>query len=191
MIEVSRIKVPIAKVPLRAQVMVGALGLATLIAWWLASPGSVSGKLDDRHQSLLPEFPPMRTQDQLLAALDTLYQRQAWSAVRPSGQTENDDHGQQPGDAGKAVPKPEGLDRFRLLGVIQVRGEPAEALLLDVASKQGPAQSNFLALEGERLQETQVRIQRIEPARILLRLAGQERWLPLFPEPDDNTTNEQ
>ena len=176
----------------RLQVVQGgaALLVTLLLAWWLAEPGSQARSWDELALMELPQITPRPEKAAIDAALETLYRRQLWSAQQHPSAAE----GEQTELAEAETKPPEGLDRFRLLGVIQVSGQGAEALLLDSAADAEGLPFTLLAREQERLRGTQVRLAQINKTRVRLELAGEQRWLWLFPLPEDdpnsNTTNE-
>lgn len=161
--------------------------LAILLAWWLATPGAVTGGLGDEDLTGLKDLPTKATNEQITEALQVLYEREAWSA---SFDEEAPEGAEGQGDATEQE-APEGLDRFTLIGIIRVQGQEPEAILLDAAASDNEQTPSFKAREGERLRDTQVRLESIEGARVKLQLATDTRWLELFQRPVAREAAEQ
>ncbi|MEQ5833670.1 hypothetical protein [Marinobacter sp. NFXS9] len=115
-------------------------------------------------------------------SLETLYQRSAWSAVTPAEKAGGDDEPEKQS-------APEGLDRFRLLGILQVSGGKPEALIRDLnaADDQSPV---FRAMPGDELQGTGVILASIDQQQISLEQGGDARTLFLFPRSSKNGSKE-
>ncbi|PAV25016.1 hypothetical protein CF392_13180 [Tamilnaduibacter salinus] len=159
-----------------------ALVLAGFLGWFLAETEPVTGGFTGSEALPLPAEKPGNKEVPIDRSLKTLYQRAAWSAVAP----EEDEAGS---DEDEEVALPEGLDRFRLLGILRVAGRQAEVLLKDLnAGDEKPAV--FRAAQGDNLQDSGVVLARIGQQKISLEQAGEVRELFLFPRSPTNGRDE-
>lgn len=105
-----------------------------------------------------------------------------WSSRNPAELSEAAIEGEDGGETGAKPPAPEGLDRFRLVGVIRVGGQP-EALLQDqgiTAETHTDLPQVLRASPGDRLNDTAVTLARIEAQRAQLILGEESRWISLY-----------
>lgn len=159
-----------------------ALMLAVFLGWLLAEPESATGRFNGSEAFSLPNTNPASDVGSLEHSLETLYQRSAWSAVSPEDVESIDVEAEQ-------APLPEGLDRFRLLGILRVSGLEAEVLLKDLNADEDE-QTVFRAMEGDDLQNSGVVLAEIGQQKIYLEQAGEMRELFLFPRSPTNGREE-
>lgn len=165
-----------------------ALALAVLLGWWIAPPALVTSGNDASGPSNLLEAIASPNNTKLADHLQTLYQREVWSSRKPDGTAEQS---AQDGTANAedAPPLPEGLDRFRLLGVIRV-GSQVDALLIDdglaqdapTSGSAGALSRVFRATPGEQLNNSGVTLDQIDTRRARLVLGDETRWIALYPD---------
>ena len=159
-----------------------AIVFACLLGWFLAETEPVTGRFTGSEALPLQAEKPRNREAAINRSLETLYQRAAWSAVPP----EDDEVGN---SAEEEVALPEGLDRFRLLGILRVAGTQAEVLLKDLNA--GDEQlAVFRAAQGDNLQDSGVVLARIGRQKISLEQAGEARELFLFPRSPTNGRDE-
>ncbi len=159
-----------------------ALVLAGFLGWFLAETEPVTGRFAGSEALPLPAENPGNEEIAINRGLETLYQRAAWSAVPPE-----DDEAVN--SAEEEIALPEGLDRFRLLGILRVAGTQVEVLLKDLsAGDERPAV--FRAAQGDNLQDSGVVLARIGQQKISLEQAGEARELFLFPRSPTNGRDE-
>lgn len=151
-----------------------AVALASALGWQLAETAPAGSGFSATETLSLPEETTVASQGDIDQSLALLYRRSAWSAVTPESESQAE-------EAPEEVAAPEGLDRFRLLGILRVKGVEPEALLRDLnAGDDRPAV--FRAREGDKLQDTGVILAAIGPQRISLEQSGEARELFLFPQ---------
>ncbi|WP_144822303.1 hypothetical protein [Marinobacter piscensis] len=159
-----------------------ALTLAGLLGWNLAETEPPRMGFDGSELPTLPATDNPGSGHNLEQDLAALYERQAWSARAP--QSEESGHTEPSETEG-----PEGLDRFRLLGILRVTGSVPEALLRDQNAKDNTP-AVFRAQEGELLKDSEVTLAAIGQQQISLEQAGESKTLFLFPRRPMNGTSE-
>lgn len=161
-------------------------GLAFALGWLLAEPDPTPAGFADDDNIALPITRPQATAQEVAAHLDTLYRRAAWSAQLPERELSEEELAAQ--RAAEAGALPEGLDRFRLLGIIRVAGAPPEALLHNLNPKPDERRV-FRASAGDDLLGSGIILERIESQTVFLlqpEADGAHRQLPLFPRISTN-----
>lgn len=160
-----------------------AFAVAALLGWWIAPPAPVSQLGDEPGLGNLAGLPGADENAELANHLETIYQRGVWSSRNPVELSEQAEEGSDT-EAEAAPAPPEGLDRFRLVGVIRV-GNQAEALLLDEGLSEeeaGELPRVVRAAPGDQLNNTGVTLARIESRRARLALGEEARWIDLYPD---------
>lgn len=150
-----------------------ALVIAVGLGWVLAYTKPVHMPLNSSDVLALPQGPIISGQEDSEQGLKILYERSAWSARKLDSDTADDSHA-------AAVPAPEGLQRFRLLGVLKVSGAAPEALLQDLNLGDGES-AVFSALENDNLRESGVTLTKIDNQKIYLKQGEETQTLFLFP----------
>ena len=159
-----------------------ALLLAGLVGWKMAEPEPLIGSFSGSEALSLPADNLVNEGRDVKQSLETLYDRSAWSAVPPESKGADQAVAEEPA-------APEGLDRFRLLGILRVAGVEPEVLLKDLNAGEG-RQPVFRAREGESLQESAVVLAQVGQQKIFLEQAGEIRELFLFPRSPTNGRDE-
>ena len=159
-----------------------AIALAGALGWWVAPPASVSQMGGELGLGDLGTVAAGEASADIASQLETIYTRKVWSSRNPTELTEAATEGEGGGETAAKSPALEGLDRFRLLGVIRVGGQP-EALLQDqgiTAGTDTDLPQVLRASPGDRLNDTAVTLARIEDRRAQLILGEQSRWISLY-----------
>lgn len=157
--------------------------VAGLLGWWIAPPAQVSQLGDEPGSGNLAGLPGAEERAELASHLETIYQRGVWSSQNPLELSTQTAEGND-ADTEAAPTPPEGLDRFRLVGVIRV-GNQAEALLLDEGladQEAGKLPRVVRAAPGDSLNNSAVILDRIENRRARLALGEDARWIDLYPD---------
>lgn len=157
--------------------LAGTLGLAVLLAWFLAMPNIATETSNPGDGLTLPATPDRLTANEAQTLLQRIYERELWSAAAPETPDATDPEGSAKTDT---PPPPEGLDRFTLVGIFRVEGRLPEALLIDGKALTMDEVATFTAREGETLRDTDVLLDRIDPTRVRLSIPDADRWLYLF-----------
>lgn len=160
-----------------------ALLVSALLGWWIAPPAPVSQLSDEPGLGSLGGTTAGDQNTDLASHLETIYQRGVWSSQNPVELSEQATEGSETA-ADAEPPAPEGLDRFRLVGVIRV-GEKAEALLLDEGISEDEASELprvVRASPGQQLNNSGVTLAQIESGRARLTLGEDARWVDLYPD---------
>jgi len=174
---------------MKQRLMVAAsLLLAVVLGWLLAEPQPVGTDFSEDAAIALPMVTAPVSTELMNSNLNLLYSRSAWSAALPEGElTEAELAAQR---AAEATALPEGLERFRLLGLVRVAGRPPEALLQNLNPRDDEPQV-LRAVAGEELLGSGIYLDRIEPQTIFLiqpEADGRQKQLRLFaPVPHDGT----
>lgn len=166
------------------RIVMAVLALAVLFGWLVAPPGQTTGTQADDSYLDLPAPADSISNAEVEQALSSLYRRKAWSAAAPESDKEQQAKADQKQKTKEKPPEsqvPEGLDRFTLVGIIRVQGQPAEALLIDAQAQANNELGSVRAREGESLQDGEgIRLATIDGLRVQLRQADESRWLELF-----------
>lgn len=149
-----------------------ALAIAVAVGWALASTEPAHIPLDNTAALALAQRPISEGLKNSEQSLATLYDRSAWSAVKPVADKSEDSQIKEPLVF-------EGLDRFRLLGLLKESGV-AEVLLKDMKTSDGE-QTVFRAVENDNLRDSGVILKEIGNQKIYLEQGKETQELFLFP----------
>ena len=159
-----------------------AIALAGALGWWIAPPASVSQMGGEPGLGDLGAVAVGEDSADIASQLATIYTRNVWSSRNPTELTEAATEGEDGGETEAKSPALEGLDRFRLVGVIRVGGQP-EALLQDqgiTAATDTDLLQVLRASPGDRLNDSAVTLAHIEDRRAQLILGEESRWISLY-----------